>query len=134
MQQDRGHPAGLSVHCVAVLAGTLVIIASHVATASGAASPRILAPSGAHHPAYGGDAGADLTLDDEALRVTRVLKQRTDSAGGVPAPRGLADAFSWTAPAAVALVPPAGRPNLSLGPRAPPRAFNFDFRRLAWLE
>ena len=134
-QQHRGHAAALSMHCAAVLAAMVVIAASLLANAaSAAASPRIgSTPSGAHHPAYAGDAVADLTSDDEALRVTRVLKQRADDVAGAPASRGLADAFSWIAPAAPALVPPVERLNLSLGPRAPPRAFNFDFRRQAWL-
>jgi len=93
-----------------------------------------VSPSSIPHTFYGAAPAADFSADDEeTVRLTRLLKQRADSASGALVPRRLPEFVFWLAPVpAVSVAAPAGPIVVALGPRAPPRALNLKLRRLAW--
>jgi hypothetical protein len=128
LQQDRGHPAALSLLGVAVLAGAAAIATSYVA-APQAESIGPLLSSGSLLPTFG-PAPVDLVPDDD--ETARELKNRVADANGTAVTSALAhlDFALAVAPKAQLVAP--GRTTFSLGPRAPPHARNFDRRRPAW--
>jgi hypothetical protein len=117
---------------LAVLAG--VAVNSRLTPTKRQAPVAPVSPSGIPHTFYSAAPAADFSADDEeTVRLTRLLKQRADSANGAFVPRGLADFVFWLAPVpADTVAAPAKRIVIALGPRAPPRALNLKLRRLAW--
>jgi hypothetical protein len=131
VQQHRGHAAALVILGFAVLAG--VAVNSQLSpTKRQTLAP--VSPSGIPHTFYGAAPTADFSADDEeTARLTRLLKQRADSASGALVPRALAELVFWLAPVPAAAVAAPVKPIVvALGPRAPPRARNLKLRRLAW--
>jgi hypothetical protein len=133
MQQHRGHAAALFILGVAVL-GILAVSALIRVPRQALAAEAPFSSSAMPFTSYGAPPAADFLADDEeTARVTRLVQQGADRAGGALGSSELADFVFWLALAAAgALVAPTARINVSPGPRAPPRALNLKLRRLAW--
>jgi hypothetical protein len=134
VQQHRGLAAALVTLGFAVLGGVAVTAQLTPGKRQAFVPVAPVSPAGIPHTFYGAAPAADFSADDEeTVRVTRLLKQRADSAGGALVTHGLAEFVLLLAPVPpAALAAPAKRIVVSLGPRAPPRALNLKLRRLAW--
>jgi hypothetical protein len=119
------------LHGVAVLAGIFAVFASHVVATASAAAVTPPSPSGVLNPLFAAAPVVDLSPDDD--ETVRELKDRTATADGdVASNARLNDVRFFFAHNPEAEFAPTGRIAFSLGPRGPPRAQNFDLRRLAW--
>lgn len=113
-----------------MLAGIFAVVASHVAATPSGAPVVPFSPSGVLSPLFAAAPVVDLSPDDD--ETARELKDRTTVDGAAPSNGRLADVHLFFADTPEAESAPTGRIAFSLGPRAPPRAHNFDLRRLAW--